>query len=109
MDREDLIVAILKETRDDVKAVQGDLSEIKIDVALNKEDLKVHMKRSDNLEEIVDKLADIIDIKEKEVDAKIAAINEKLSISYLFKLVVTVASGVGAVAGTIYKILQILP
>jgi len=40
MKKEDIIIDILKEQREDVKDLVKDVCEIKVDVALNKEDLK---------------------------------------------------------------------
>jgi hypothetical protein len=97
MEKEDLIIAILKENREDVKDLKEDISVMKIDVALNKEDLKIHMKRSDKIEELVE-------IKYKELEERIIKTNNKLTIGYLLKLIVTVAGGISVISGAIYGI-----
>ncbi len=101
MDREDLIIAIIKETREDVKSIQADMSVMKIDVELNRKDLEVHMKRSDKIEQLVE-------LKQREVDAQIAAINQKLTVGYLLKLIVTVAGSISAISAAIYGVMRLL-
>lgn len=91
----------MKENREDVKDVKESISQIKVDVALNKDDLKLHMKRSDKLEQLVE-------IKDKEVNARIKTIEEKLTVGYLLKLTMTAASGIGVLASTIYAITRLL-
>lgn len=101
MDREDLIIAIIKETREDVKNIQADMSVMKVDVELNRKDLELHMKRSDKIEQLVE-------LKQREVDAQIAAINQKLTVGYLLKLIVTVAGSISAISAAIYGVMRLL-
>ncbi len=101
MEREDLIIAILKETREDVKETRETLSEMKIDVALNKEDLKEHMAQTRAVKQLA------LDIR-TESEKRIELIEKKLTVGYLLKLIVTVSGGIGTIVGMIYGISRLL-
>ena len=97
MEKEDLIIAILKETRADVKETREDISEMKIDVELNRKDLEIHMEQTRSVKQLA------LDIRQ-EANSRIEKIEEKLTARYLLKLIVTVAGGLSTIAGMVYGI-----
>ncbi len=100
MEKEDLILSLLRESRADQKTTTHDIAEMKIDVALNRQDLQDHMEQT----KIVKQIA--LDNKDH-FEQQIAEVRKKQSLSYLLKAVVTVASGVGIVTGAIYGVLRL--
>ena len=94
MEKLDLIVNLLNDNRADVKDIKEDISEMKIDVALNKEDLKNHMTQTIAVTKIATD-------NKAYFDKKIEEIENKLTVTYILKVVVTIASGIGVVAGAI--------
>lgn len=111
-DKEDLIVNLLREVRADQKISTNDIGEIKTEVALNRQDLEIHMARTEAVEELTvitkDELLKIINIIEKKHDKDIEIIKNKLTIKHLLKLTVTVASSVGAFSGAIYGVIKLI-
>lgn len=130
MDRDDLIVQLLSEVRAEVSTTKdsvaslnvefakhtAEFKEAKIDIKDNKEDLKAHMAQTktvkqialDNKEYYVEQMRMMRDYynEQLEVTKQIAEqrmdlIEEKLSIKYLLKLIVTVCSGLGAILGVL--------
>ena len=101
MEKEELIINLLKDSREDIKEIREDISEMKVDVALNKEDLKEHMKQTRAVKELT------LTIKE-EANNRIELIEKKLTVGYLLKLIVSVASGIGIVAGAIYGVIKVI-
>lgn len=101
MEKEDLIVNLLREVRADQKVSANDISEIKIDVALNRQDLENHMLQTNLVKQMN------IDTN-IHFDKRIELIETKLSITYLLKLTVTVASGIGIVSGAIYGVIKLI-
>jgi hypothetical protein len=97
MEKEDLIINLLKDSREDIKEIREDISEIHTsqietshDVKRNADDLSEHMRRTD--------------LNEKRIES----IEDKLTVGYLLKLVVVATGGVGTITGTVYGIMKIL-
>lgn len=86
MDKIDLIVEMIKEMKVDHREASQKLDRIEMNVQKNTEDLEYHIKRTD------------------QVEKHVKLIEERHSIKYLFKLVVTFAGGLGTIAGAIYGI-----
>lgn len=101
MEKEDLIVHLLRENRVDVKEIRDDISEMKVDVALNRQDLEKHMRRSDAIENLA------LTVRE-EANSRIQTIENKLTVRYLLKLIVSVTSGIGIVSGAAYGVIKLL-
>lgn len=97
MEKEDLIIAILKETREDVKETREDISMMKVDVEMNRKDLELHMEQTRAVKQLA------LDIR-KEANTRIEKIEKKLTVGHLLKLIVTVAGGIGTITGMIYAI-----
>ena len=112
MDTEVLIVNLLREVRADQKINTHDIGEIKTEVALNRQDLELHMQQTKTVKELTvitkDELVKLINLIEEKHDKRIELIEKKLSVSYLLKLIVTIASGVGVVAGAAYGVIRLL-
>ena len=107
-EREDLIINLLREVRADQKVNTRDISDIKTEVALNRQDLELHMAQTKAVKELTvitkEELIVLINIIEKKHDDRIEIIEKKMSATYLLKLIVTVASGIGAVYGVVKAI-----
>lgn len=88
MDKLDLVVSKIDDVKDTVNETQKDVSVMKVDVARNSDNLVIHMKRTDLNE------------------TRINLIEERLTISYLLKLIVGVAAGLGAISGAIYGVIR---
>ena len=101
MQKEDLIIDLLKEMRDDQKDISSDVNDMKIDVALNRQDLEEHMAQTKAVKELVLKI-------EEKHNLRMDTFEDKLTVTHLLKLVVTVASGIGIVSGAIYGVIRIL-
>ena len=101
MDREDLIISILKETREDVKETREDISEMKVDVELNRKDLELHMAQTRAVKQLA------LDIR-SEAEKRMELIEKKLTAGYLLKLIVTVAGGISAITGMIYGVSRLI-
>jgi len=101
MEKLDLIVNLLNDNRADVKDVKEDISEMKVDVALNRQDLEVHMAQTRAVKELV------LEIRE-ESNSRIDVIEKKLTVTHLLKLIVTVASGIAAVSGAAYGVIKLI-
>lgn len=107
MDKTDLVVELIKELKEDVlevkksqKTSEQHLAKTMVEMELNRKDWEVHMARTDAVENLVMAVRD-------ESDAKIKKIEKKLTAGYLFKLIVTVAGGLGTIAGSIYGFIRL--
>ena len=100
MEKEDLILNLLKETRKDQKTTTKDISEMKIDVALNRQDLEEHMEQTRAVKQLA------LDIR-TESNNRVDNIEKKLTATHLLKLIVTVASGIGVISGAIYGVIRL--
>jgi len=111
VEKQDLIVHLLRENRVDVKEVKEDISDMKVDVALNRQDLETHMEQTRSVKELTitvkDELVNLINAVEAKHDTSIKSIEDKLTVSHLLKLIVTVASGIGIVSGAIYGVIRV--
>ena len=101
MDKEELIVSLLKDVRADQKVNTKDISEIKIEVALNRQDLEEHMAQTRAVKELTMAVRD-------EANNRFEKIENSLTVSYLLKLIVTVASGIGVISGAIYGVIKLI-
>ena len=101
MEKEDLIINLLKDSRTDIKEIREDISEMKVDVALNRQDLEEHMEQTRAVKQLA------LDIR-LESNSRINVIEKKLTVTHLLKLIVTVASGIAAVSGAIYGVIKLI-
>jgi len=101
VEKEDLILNLLKETRKDQKTTTKDISEMKIDVALNRQDLEEHMDQTRAVKQLA------LDIR-TESNSRINSIEDKLTATHLLKLTVGFASGIGVISGAIYGVIRLL-
>tara|TARA_R100000541_G_C1845200_1_gene76625 strand:+ start:106 stop:426 length:321 start_codon:yes stop_codon:yes gene_type:complete len=72
---------------DDVRSNQIEMSH---DVRRNADDLEMHMKRTE--------------LNEK----RITAMEERLTIEHLLKLIVVVAGGIGSIVGSVYGVIKLI-
>jgi len=72
---------------DDVRSNQIEMSH---DVRRNADDLELHMKRTE--------------LNEK----RITAMEERLTIEHLLKLIVVVAGGIGSIVGSVYGVIKLI-
>ena len=89
-DKLDLVIDRLEDVKDSVDRVESTLDDISLQVAKNTYDLQYHIKRTD--------------LNEK----RVRIIEDRLSISYLLKLTLSVATGLGAIAGAMYSIIKVM-
>jgi len=112
VEKEDLIVHLLRESRVDIKEIKDDISNMSTEVALNRQDLELHMEQTRSVKELTivtkDELLHLIKAVEKRQDDRIEAIENRLTATYLLKLIVTVASGLGMISGAIYGVIRIV-
>ena len=85
------------ELKQDVSEIRGSMTEIEIDLRKNTDDMRYHIKRTDLTDELVALLRE-----------EIALIKEKLTITYLTKLTVTAAGGIGTIAGAAYGVIKLI-
>lgn len=97
MEKLDLIVEMLKDVKDTVNKNSDNLSDMKVEVELNRKDLELHMAQTRAVKELA------MNVRE-EANTRIEVIEKKLTPAYLGKLIVTVAGGLGTIAGAIYGI-----
>lgn len=90
MEKLDYVVQRLEDVKDTVDKTQEDVSQMKLNIARNTDSLDWHIKRTDLLE------------------SHVKMIENRLSISYLLKLSLSAATGLGAIAGAIYSIIKLL-
>ena len=101
MDKFDLIVdkiATLDKNGDkkldqiqlDIDDVRSNQIEMSHDVRRNADDLELHMKRTE--------------LNEK----RITAMEERLTIEHLLKLIVVVAGGIGSIVGSVYGVIKLI-
>jgi len=111
VEKQDLIVHLLRENRVDIKEVKEDISDMKVDVALNRQDLEIHMEQTRAVKDLTvtvkDELVNLINAVEARHDNSIKNIENKLTATHLLKLIVTVASGIGIVSGAIYGVIRL--
>lgn len=86
----DLIVDKIDDVKSSVEDIRKDIAEMKLSTARNTDNLEVHMKRTD-LNEL-----------------RIKIIEERLTISYLLKLTLSVAAGIGTISGAIYSLIRVI-
>lgn len=86
----DLLVNKIDDIKDSVSGIQKDISDIKLAVSRNTDNLEVHMKRTDLNEQ------------------RIKIIEERLSVGYLLKLTLSVATGIGSIAGSLYALIRVI-
>jgi hypothetical protein len=86
----ELIVSKIDDVKDTVNEISKDTAIMKLDVARNSDNLVVHMKRTELNE------------------TRIKLIEERLTISYLLKLIMGVASGLGLISGSIYGVIRLV-
>lgn len=100
MEKEDLIINLLRENRADVKEVKEDISEMKVDVALNRQDLEEHMSQTRAVKQLA------LDIREEAITRL-----EKLENRYTFKnvtsIMLKVATGITIISGAIYGVIRL--
>lgn len=89
-DKLDLVIDRLDDVKDSVDRVEMSIDELTLQVAKNTQDLSYHIKRTDLAEE------------------RIKTIEDRLSISYLLKLTLSVATGMGAIAGAMYSMIKVI-
>lgn len=89
-DKIDLVIDRLEDVKDSVDRVEDTLDDISLQVAKNTYDLQYHIKRTD--------------LNEK----RVRIIEDRLSISYLLKLTLSVATGLGAIAGAMFSIVKVM-
>lgn len=75
---------------DIVSDMDKKVDQISVDVARNTQDLSYHIKRTDLLEK------------------HYHSIENRLSVSYLLKLTLATATGLGAIAGAIYSVIRVI-
>ena len=85
------------EMKQDVSEIKASMVEIEIDLRRNTDDMRYHIKRTDLTDELVGLLRE-----------EIALIKEKLTITYLAKLAVTAAAGIGTISGSIYGVIKLI-
>ena len=89
-DKIDLVVDRLEDVKDSVDRIEVSIDEMNLQVAKNTHDLTYHIKRTDLNEQ------------------RLKIIEDRLSISYLLKLTLSVATGMGAIAGAMYSIVKVI-
>lgn len=116
MEKEDLIIDLLKESRKtqqkdsrDIADIKSDIAVMKVDVHANKEDLEEHMLQTKTVKALAldirqEALKERILLKEH-VNYEISLINEKLSVKYLLKLIVSGASALSVILGAAAKLM----
>jgi hypothetical protein len=89
----DLMLEIIKDIQCDVKDIKKEQISQGLDIAKNKDDIKDHMKRSDNIEKVA-----------KFLEHRIVKLEEPRTVrKYLYNFFVGVSAG----GGLIYGIIQI--
>jgi DNA repair ATPase RecN len=86
----DLLVDKIDDIKDSVSEIQKDISHLKVSVTRNTDNLEVHMRRTDLNEQ------------------RIKIIEERLSVGYLLKLTLSVATGIGSIAGSLYALIKVI-
>ena len=89
-DKVDVVIDRLEDIKDSVDRLEGSVDELILQVAKNTQDLEYHIRRTDLSEQ------------------RIKIIEDRLSISYLLKLTLSVATGMGAIAGAMYSIIKVI-
>jgi DNA repair ATPase RecN len=89
-DKIDLVVDRLEDVKDSVDKMQNDIADIKLSVARNTDSLDHHIRRTDLNEQ------------------RLKHIEERLTVTYLLKLSVSAAVGLGAIAGAMYSIMKVI-
>jgi SMC interacting uncharacterized protein involved in chromosome segregation len=85
------------EMKQDVSEIKASMVEIEIDLRKNTDDMRYHIKRTDLTDEVVELLRQ-----------EISLVKEKLTITYLAKLAVTAAAGIGTISGSIYGVIKLI-
>jgi ribosome recycling factor len=100
VEKEDLIINLLRENRADVKEVKEDISEMKIEVALNRQDLEEHMEQTRAVKSLA------LEIRQ-EAQARLEKLESKYTFKYIAGLLIKAATGIGIVSGAIYGVLRL--
>lgn len=82
MDKLDLIVEMVKKVDETVTKNSETLSDMRIDVELNRKDLEEHMAQTRAVKELA------LNVRE-EANGRFEKIENKLTVGHLFKLIVT--------------------
>lgn len=85
------------EIKDDISDIRSSLIEMEIDLRKNTDDMRYHIKRTDLTDDVVAMLR-------KEVQE----IKSKLTIEYLFKLIMAGIVGSGSIAGSVYGVIKLI-
>jgi len=108
MKNEELIIDLLKESREvskelgaDVSRIKSDIAVMRVDIHRNADDLELHMQRTDLNEKRISLVEDVHAKRMKSIE-------EKLTVTYLLKLTVIIAGGVGTIVGAAYGIIKII-
>lgn len=89
-DKVDVVIDRLDDVKEAVDRVEDSLDQLVLQVAKNTQDLEYHIRRTD--------------INEK----RLQIIEDRLSVSYLLKLTLSVATGLGAIAGAMYSVIRVI-
>lgn len=108
MEKLDLIVEMIKDVKKTVDKNSEHLSEMRIDVELNRKDLQQHMLRTDQNETIITKLDAYIKESIIKFQEQIDLIKKKMTLGYLFTRIVVIASGISTIVGVIYGIIKLV-
>jgi len=112
MRNEDLVVELVKKSSEDISDIKSDISVMKVEVKRNREDLEEHMAQTRAVKSLAldvrQEAEDKIEAIRSQFNTDIAEINKKLSIGYLFKLILTVAAGISTLSGAIYGAIKLI-
>lgn len=111
-DQNDLLIDLVKKSTEDISDIKADISAMKVEVKMNREDLEEHMAQTRAVKGLALDIRQEADSKIEAIQSQfnndIAEINKKLSVGYLVKLIATVATTISAVTGAIYGVLRLL-
>ena len=89
-DKIDLIVDRLDDVKESCDKIQEDMGSMKLNIARNSDSLDHHIRRTDLLEK------------------HLKIIEDRLTVSYLLKLSMSAAIGLGSIASAIYAVIKVL-
>lgn len=101
MDKLDLVIDIIRGMSVKQDETSKDISDMKIDVALNKEDLKDHMAQTIEARKLTLAI-------EKKLNERLEHVENKLTVAHLLKLIGTVTVATGSIAGAIYGVVKVI-
>ena len=99
MDRLDMLVDLVKKIDGKQDKMCEDISEMKVEVALNTKGLTEHMEQTLTIKKMHLDHRDESNIRLKHVE-------ERLTVGYLLKLIMTAIVGSGSIAGSVYGIIK---